>query len=211
MKKMLVIVGLLSSFLFADFIGFGIGGGVHFNSLDGTASHKSDSVSFNSEDNADNYFWAYAEHPVPLLPNVKLRYQKTSESDFELTQLDSTLYYEILSNIVSLDVGLNFKLADLTIGSGDGALILPMAYIGAKFSPPFIDAQIVADLSVLSYSDTEVRDLSIALHYDLSGFLGFDLGLEVGYKSQTVEVDDISNIEADLELSGMFTSVYFNF
>ena len=211
MKKILVIVGLLSSFLFADFIGFGIGGGVQLNGLDGTASYKGNSRSFDSEDNADNYFWAYAEHPIPLLPNVKLRYQKTSEEDFELTQFDTTLYYELLSNIVSVDFGLKLKLAELTIDSDDGSLILPMAYVGAKFSPPFIDGQIVADFSILSYDGSEIRDISIALQYDLSGLLGFDLGFEVGYRSQNIEIDDISDINADLELSGAFTSIYFNF
>lgn len=211
MKKILVILSLLSSFVFADFIGFGVGGGVYSHSMDGSVTYNSVTKSFDSDRSTEPYFWGYIEHPVPLIPNIKARYMKITEGDVTLNQLDATLYYEILDNIVSADIGINLKYIDFGLNNDTASLYLPMYYIGAKFSPPFIDAQIIAELSGLNYSGSSIKDLVIALHYDLSGFMGFDTGLEIGYKSQTIEIDDIANVDADIEISGMFTSVYFNF
>lgn len=87
------------------------------------------------DDNA-NFLYVALEHPVPLLPNIRL--QQTSidssgnsaiSSDFrlgdisfdsgeqvstklDLTHQDAVLYYEILDNWVNLDLGLNIRRYD---------------------------------------------------------------------------------------------------
>ncbi|RKW96075.1 hypothetical protein D9B85_14785, partial [Corynebacterium diphtheriae] len=55
------------------------------------------------------------EHPVPLLPNAKIKYvnldsnseQSTvlNASDIELNNIDYILYYELLDTVVHADVG----------------------------------------------------------------------------------------------------------
>ena len=80
--------------------------------------------------------WAAIEHPLPLLPNLKLQYTPltlegagrigqsfrfgdvafdaggTVDSELDLSQLDVILYWEALDNVVDLDLGLNFKVVD---------------------------------------------------------------------------------------------------
>jgi outer membrane protein len=82
------------------------------------------------------FVWALLQHPVPALPNVKLRYNPLSfsgtgtvtatrnfgpitiggntevQSRAKLDHLDAILYYQPLDNWVSLGFGLNIKLFD---------------------------------------------------------------------------------------------------
>ena len=65
------------------------------------------------------------EHPVPLLPNAKIKYvnlDSTSEqsslinaSDIELNNIDYILYYELLDTIVHADIGTGLTNLDGTV------------------------------------------------------------------------------------------------
>lgn len=80
-----------------------------------------------------NIIWGKFEHPVPLIPNIKLvhsrivadAYSTTSEefslggttieaevdvlTEVDLTHTDATLYYELLDNWVALDAGVTVR------------------------------------------------------------------------------------------------------
>ncbi|MFL0797471.1 MAG: TIGR04219 family outer membrane beta-barrel protein [Cellvibrionaceae bacterium] len=86
-----------------------------------------------------NYYYASIEHPVPLVPNIRLQHTEldvtgTGELDvaarlddlaftpdipvttsIDLSHTDLTLYYEILDNVVEADVGLTFRQFDSTL------------------------------------------------------------------------------------------------
>ncbi len=83
-----------------------------------------------------NYYWASLEHPIPLLPNIRLEYaaieadatsNNTQEfqlggvnvtvnialqTQLELSYYDATLYYELLDNWLKLDWGLTIRKFD---------------------------------------------------------------------------------------------------
>ncbi|MBD1390053.1 TIGR04219 family outer membrane beta-barrel protein [Neiella sp. HB171785] len=81
--------------------------------------------------------WLAVEHPVPLLPNLKLRYNQMdtdgfadvedfefgdiiyngeSTIDAELDHTDIIMYYEIFDNpLTNLDIGLNLKYGDYKV------------------------------------------------------------------------------------------------
>jgi len=107
-------------------------------SNDGQFAYKNNaSQDFNFEDETFVSYYAALEHPIPLVPNVKLKYTElelngavTLNSTFEfkgtnfatgreintvsdLTHIDYILYYEIFDNsLVSIDLGLNAKRFD---------------------------------------------------------------------------------------------------
>lgn len=105
--------------------------------VEGGFAESQNIVSFGFEDETNYSFYAALEHPIPLVPNIKLarttldtRGATSLSSSFsfggevfavdtivdsvnDITATDYILYYEILDNdLVSFDVGLNVKELD---------------------------------------------------------------------------------------------------
>lgn len=136
-------VALTTPLAMADTVGAGASVSYWDSSLSGTATNKMDTVDVENDLNLDGdsnvNLTALVEHPVPVLPNVRLNYTLVEQSgngrlgagtgfgpinsgvnvasDLDLEQLDLTLYYELLDNWVNLDAGLTAR--DL-----DGELIV---------------------------------------------------------------------------------------
>ncbi|MEK0161284.1 TIGR04219 family outer membrane beta-barrel protein [Pseudoalteromonas piscicida] len=107
---------------------------------EGSFAEKGNMQTFSFDDETFTSFYAALEHPVPLVPNIKLRYTElelngqttlTESFDFggqvytvgtdattnaDLNHIDYTLYYEVLDNdLLTLDFGVNFKQFDGSI------------------------------------------------------------------------------------------------
>jgi len=141
-----LILVLSSVSLYADIIGGELSLGFFSHTPSGTASYQS-TLSVDAEDDLywdteqDMMLKAYIEHPVPLLPNIKIAYSTLShegsgevsgftwgdivnvsgniDDSFDLGMYDLTLYYELLDNVVEADVGLTLRYLD---GSVDVAV-----------------------------------------------------------------------------------------
>ena len=149
----------------ADVLSFTIGGGVWNETPEGSITKPSNAPT-PSLDVKNNLFWteesqgyifATLEHPVPILPNVRLMYTNLDHTcsgttsfsfegisysgnvanEFSIEQTDLLLYYEVLDNVVSLDLGLNVRLLDIsykiaddsgTNSSGSVSAPVPMIY-----------------------------------------------------------------------------------
>ena len=90
-----------------------------------------------------NTLWVAIEHPIPLLPNIKLERNELKTSgnntpvnnlvygdttfnagtevttDFDLSHNDYVLYYEVLDNWVNLDIGIDIKQFDGSVSIRD--------------------------------------------------------------------------------------------
>ena len=132
----------LSSAASADVIGFSAGIGYWGQEPSGTVTPGKNSDQWDVKDdfNLDSdhaaFVWAALEHPIPVLPNIRLEYTPMSltgdghpsrtltfegtpytaadniHADFTLNQTDVILYYELLDNWVNLDVGVDGKYVD---------------------------------------------------------------------------------------------------
>ncbi|MER2490871.1 TIGR04219 family outer membrane beta-barrel protein [Catenovulum sediminis] len=106
-------------------------------------TEQDDQETFNFDSTANASFYAALEHPIPLVPNLKVRhnqmdglsgngtvdgtftfggetYQSSTDVmvDADLTNTDYTLYYEIFDNgLVSFDFGVNVKHIDAIINA----------------------------------------------------------------------------------------------
>ncbi|MFY8273637.1 TIGR04219 family outer membrane beta-barrel protein [Pseudoalteromonas sp. SSDWG2] len=103
----------------------------------GSFSNSGSMQEFNFEDETFTSYYAALEHPVPLVPNIKLKYTElelngsallsdgftfgdetfkvdtTAMTAADLTHIDYVLYYEIFDNdLVSIDLGLSAKQFD---------------------------------------------------------------------------------------------------
>ncbi len=241
---------ILSSIALADVVGMGIGGGAwnHNESgwiqKDGNEIDIEEDLHFNSENNG--YIWAYVEHPLPLFPNIKIVGTKLSndgegpvsknikygdltihakgyeKSSFQLDQLDTVLYYELIDLGANLDAGINIKYIDgsaeiaaydpetssiLKKETKDFTITIPMLYLDARMPIPMTNLEIGMTANAIAYDSNEFYDTKIYLNYDIA----VGTGVEIGYRYEKIKIDDIDDIFSDLEIKGVYAGVYFRF
>lgn len=187
----------------------------------------------------DIFVKAYFEHPILFLPNVKVGYTDFShtgsgnvntaftfgnetfalntniESSLDLTMYDLTLYYEILDNWVNADVGLNVKYVDGKIAVNstsasagtDFQVPIPMLYAKARFDVPTTDLSFQAEGNYVTYDGHTLYDAEIGVRYTFA--LG--LGLEGGYKTMKLKLDNIDDFTMDTDFSGAYGKLVWDF
>jgi outer membrane protein len=236
--KFLAPIALLTSVgAHADFIGGSVEVAYWHAGIGGDATVGSSTIDM--EDDLDlgssgNFeVAATLEHPIPIIPNVRIKYTDIDQtedgdisSDFDgvsaddvetnlnLSHVDLILYYEILDNWVSVDVGFDIKVFDGQFEVSNGAEtsttdideILPLAYASAEFELPLTDLSFGAELSVLPFSDDAIYDGKIRFRQ------GFSLAfVELGYRQMGIKFDDISNTDIDVDFGGVYLSTGLDF
>jgi len=215
----------------ADVLGLGAQVGYWDSELSGDVATNGGSVDVKDELNLDgessNQLSLYLEHPVPLLPNVRVAYINidqsargslnsnfdnipagTVRSDLELEQLDLTLYYEVLDNWVNLDLGLtarDFSGELLVQGNGQSSrttadAVVPMGYLAARFDLPFSGASVGIEGNAIAYSGDSLHDFNVYGQYQLSL-----LQLRAGYRQMAVDYED-GDDRFDVKIDGPFVS-----
>ena len=243
----------LSQTSHADILGIYVGAGIWGGSLGGDIGNATVPASAEelgidgTESNA--YIFAAFEHPVPVLPNVRLAWNNIesggdatvsrqividsdltiaadadTQTDIDLSFIDSTLYYEVLDNYVSVDVGLTARIfdgsasisyeTDLESDSEQDSLdeTLPMLYLKGQVDLPFTGWYAGAQGNFISYEDNSITDIEAKIGYLTSG-LGLDWGFDIGYRTMAIEIDpdDASDIGADVDYSGPFANFVVHF
>jgi len=238
--KLLAPIALLTSVgAHADFIGGSIEAAYWYAGADGDATFgpvtidAEDDLNFSEDSNFE--VAVTLEHPVPFIPNVRLKYTDVDqtedgtiatpfdgvtgsvETNLDLSHTDLILYYEILDNWVSVDVGLDIKVFDgqleitetgLTQGvsTTDIDEIIPLAYASAEFELPLTDLSFGAELSAISYSGDSIYDGKVRFRQ------GFSLAfIELGYRRMGLKVDDIDNVDFDVTFGGVYLSTGLDF
>lgn len=188
----------------------------------------------------NTYFYIALEHPVPLLPNIKLQQTElTSDqtatitetfsigdedftagtevaTDFDLSHTDATLYYEILDNWLNADVG-------ITVRKYSGYLKaeseLRSESVDVDATLPMLYAKFQFDLPFSGFSagfEGNYISYSDNTLSDYSAKIGYmfdsalDIGLELGYRQSTLTLDE-DDVTADLELTGPYLAALFHF
>ncbi len=211
----------------ADVIGLYAGAGIWQAEADNKADIAALSVNdIDLGDDSSNFVYIALEHPLPLIPNIRLQQVNLDLSnngatsiDLDMTHQDAILYYEILDNWVNLDLGLSARRYDGTayVNNGAGRVklnvddVLPMIYAKAQFDLPFSGLSVAADLNATDYSGDEITDASIKLAYesDLIPLLG--LGAEIGYRYLSMELDDLRYLDKELTVDGPYAAITLHF
>ena len=179
------------------------------------------------------------EHPVPLIPNVKYQgydlnssssstltsqltfdgntYNATTDinSTLDLSHNDIVLYYELLDNWINIDVGLDLKKFDGKVSISDSNTTssitvdetIPLLYLAARVDLPFTGLYVSANIQQLSIGDNSVEDTTLLIGYESS----MGLGIEGGFKTFTLELNDASNLNTNLQYDGLFLNGYYHF
>ncbi len=243
MRTLLLLSTLLASNLaFADAVGVRASAGLWSYDVSGVV--RDDPSAANNVDlkadlgiNEDEVFngFVYIEHPVPLLPNVRLGTTDlklagtgttdgftwngtpvpagTATSNVDLSHTEIGLYYEIIDVGFDLDLGVNVKLFDGTVTMTSGGTTatssfdetIPMLY--ASVGVPLIAGfAIGGDFSYVSYDGDKFQDYFLNVRW-VSDFL---LGVEVGYRSFTIDYEDGDEF-ADAKIDGPYVNVRLEF
>ena len=195
-----------------------------------------DALGLSSETNA--FVYVALEHPVPALPNVKLQHTRlgsrgegvlsrrfrlddvefsageTISTELDLTHTDAVMYYELLDNVVSLDLGGTLRVfngharaASRTLSeSVDIDLVIPMAYGRVLIELP-AGFEISATANVIGYSGNSLQDLSAQIAYAFDSVV--DVGVELGYRRFALKLDD--DAQTDVSLDGPYVAVTLHF
>ncbi len=222
----------------ATILGIQAGGGSWKHDPSGSIRTSADGVGISADlkndlnlaEESEGYAYFILEHPVPLIPNFKYVNTKLKSSgagainfDFngtpygaagvnttlDLSNTDHILYYEVLDNVVSFDIGLNAKkvdgqaIVDADVVSFSGTI--PMLYVAAEIALPAGFA-LAAEISTISAGGDSITDTTAKLMYTTD----FNLGIEAGVRSLTIDVD-VDSVKTNMEFSGVFAGVYFKF
>lgn len=237
MRKFPLVLGLvfplLVSNVSADALGVFVGVGIWDHDPSGSFGTIGDDVidvetDLNYSGENDTYIWAAFEHFVPLIPNVRveaaslthagtasnvdfgLGVNLSGDSSISLDTTDAILYYRLLDNWVNFDLGLNLRKLDgkFTVASEtvEVSETIPMLYIAAQFDLPFTGLSVGGDINMVSYSGSTYQDVRLRALYEI-GVIGFEAGL----KSTTIELDDVDNVSADMEFSGLMLGAFLHF
>ncbi len=249
MKKIVASIAFIGTIAMADMVGGELNLGYYQHTPSGTLQYKGDSIDlkddFKWEKESDIFAKLYIEHPLPLLPNIKLGYSSfghsgsgllnnditfgnktyisTSKIDskFDLDMYDLTLYYELVDIGFDLDLGLNIRYLDGTVSAvGVGGIPpkpidestsfsvpVPMIYAKARVPIPSTDIAFQAEGNYISYSGNQFYDFEAGMRYTFA--LG--LGIEGGYKTMKLKLDDVDDLSLDSTFSGAYAKLVWDF
>jgi outer membrane protein len=207
---------------------------------EGTDLNLEDDLGYSDEDH--NIIWASIEHPVPFIPNFKLvssdldssanntltrdvvfggeTYSANEEisSRIDMSNIEYTLYYELLDNWINVDAGLTFRQYDGIVelnSDPNGSNIMeseeldftiPLVYLKGRVDLPFTGFFVDGEMNVISYDGDSIQDLAFSLGYESD----IGLGAKAGYRTFTLDVEE-SDFVSDLEFKGAYVSVFFHF
>ncbi len=222
------LVALGSTTAQADFIGLYAG-------VDGMYTKADDSAG-QSDDKFNVVYNLAFEHPVPFLPNLKLRYSDFSNTESSgnalvnvnqslgVQTLDALGYYEILDNIVSVDAGLGVKRINtkdaIRLSAGSvGAVIknnydetLPALYVAAGGKLPFTGFSAKAEVMAGKNSDADFNDINAEVKYNFIENIALDVGVKFGYRAMTINFDDDAKSGFDkIEAKGPYLGLEAHF
>lgn len=204
-------------------LGFGIEADYYSPEAKGDFRYTDNSVTsathFNGDNDSQYQVGLYLEHPVPMLPNLRADF--TPETSFtgtdsiagtntvKFSQIDTTLYYELLDNVVDLDIGLTGKYVK---GDVSGTVnqsfnvIIPMVYVAAGVKIPALPVRLDADLKYVGYSGNSVSDMRIKAAWNV--FAGLEA--VAGYRYESLKLDE-NDIYSTLKIQGPFIGVGYRF
>jgi len=183
-------------------------------SFDGRIDNTTSNVDFDGEDNT--YYGIAFEHPVPLIPNVRLQGSTlegySADADIKIDSTDYTLYYEILDGLAWLDLDVGISLRDLDIdarvdnSTASESAVIPTGYLSAYFTIPTLPLQVGGEIKTLDVGDSSINDTTFKIKYQSP----FVVGVEGGYRTANFDIDE-GSIDSEIEFDGFFIGVFADF
>lgn len=229
----------------ADFIGLYVGGGSWQASPEGDIGRTDINLesTLNLDKQNNQFVFVAVEHPIPILPNIRFQHSEMEWNgnalvsagtnlngnpfvsdeqvavSLDLTHTDASLYYEILDNVIDLDIGITARSF-----AGEASLVGATQQESIKLDAvgPLLFGQVGVDIPVTGLSahilanwinvdEFRLIDWAAQLTYEFDVLPAVDAGLILGYRSMLVELDDLDDLEADASFEGYFVALQLHF
>ena len=237
---MSALLGLSIGTVRAEFVGLNIGSAQPATPQQGYSAGNGIDLfdDLDSESPTQSSMVLILEHPISALPNIRyqgltldlpragssnaIRYPESTgaetSANYELSQDDIMLYYQLPGSQLDLDLGVDLKRFAGEVSTGgpvasriDVDETIPLLYLSARYdlsdSGFYVGANINADFANLGMSKSTAQDSTIMLGYES----GTGLGVEGGYKSFSLDLDSVETLDSNLEYDGVYLNGYFNF
>lgn len=228
MKKVLLataIAGLTALPASADAL---LGGDVSYSYFSPDTEFTADGAAkASSSDGHPSSIEASIEHPIPLIPNIKIRYIDSEtdnltatgiDVDYKYEATDFIFYYEFLdTSLISLDAG--FSISDISnevIDSSyshkyDGYVLggYANAELGLPNTPLSLYAEGVFGF-VSSDSGTTTTDVQAGVRFAVID-TGVKLTLDAGYRIIENDYDDFDGLDGKFHQDGFFGGATLDF
>ena len=228
-----------------DIVGLSIGGGSWQASPEGDIGRTDIDLesTLNLDEENNQFIFIALEHPVPVLPNIRLQQSEmewtgnalvTAGTDLngspfvsdeqvdvslDLSHIDATFYYEVLDNVVDLDLGITARAFDgqaSLVGvsqqeSIDLDAVGPLLYgkVGVDFPLTGLSAHMIANW--IDVDEFSLVDWAAQLTYEFGLIPAVDTGLILGYRSMSVELDDLDDLQSDASFEGYYLAFQLHF
>jgi len=196
------------------------------------------STEFSDDEGDSTSVLVALEHAVPLVPNVQLRstpltWMGSSDSasgtldgfitingevdaELDLNMLDGTLYYEVLDNWASVDLGLTARQLDGFFSAEETASgitervdvdqIIPMLYAHVRFDLPFTGLALGVRGNGIAFEDNNLLDAEAYVHLEVDLIPFVDVGIQGGLRRLSLDVDE-GSWESEASLEGAYIAV----
>ena len=191
-------------------------------------------------DDFNNMFYLALEHPMPFLPNVRVSYvefdidadstlSRSIEfndvifpagtelgTNVDMMQGDAILYYELLDNYVSLDLGLGARymdgkfelVSDVSFSEAEFTGVIPLLYGRARADLPLSGFWMGAEVSGMGYSDNNLIDANAQIGWESP----IGLGAEMGWRLLSLDIDDVDDFDkTGIDISGPYMALNYHF
>ena len=217
----------LCSFAQADFIG--LKGDISYWNIDGESNIDRKHLNDQDLDRKGTVQASVAfEHPIPVIPNVKLKYtqldtetesnntiEELTKTEINLDHTDLILYYEILDNIIKADIGVgatrlngDVKQFGTSVDIDEYSPII-YAEVGAKL--PFTGLSAKAEATYTNVNDVKITDAQAEFQYDFVKSIALDLGAKVGYRVLNIELNDLDKRDMKFNFKGPYIGLNAHF
>lgn len=195
----------------------------------------------NLDRNGSGFVMGEIEHPIPVLPNIRLRHRALDDqadgtvttsrtfgsvtfssnqrvhSSYDLEMTDATFYYSPLNNWISIDLGLTARHLDMQVELEDRSSNRREEAGGSVWLPMgHLAARFDLPLTGV-YAGGEVNAVSAgdSSMEDVRVTLGWqttsNLGVEIGYQRMAFETDEVDDLRADVEFEGPYAAATVRF
>ena len=138
-------------------------------------------------------------------------------TELDLKSTDLTIYWQILDNYIGADIGITARHLDGSVEVTDGTTtdrldfdtLIPMGFLRARFDLPTTGWYIEADTQFIGFQGDSYSDSTAKIGWRFESIA--DLGINLGYRKMSIDVDGLDSLDTDLDLSGPFVSGTFHF
>lgn len=192
------------------------------------------------DDSNNNFFYIAIEHPIIFFPNIKLQQNNITSSqssmidnnfsignivypggatvatDFDLSYTDAALYYELLDNWITLDIGVTIRKYSGYLQAESATLSdktnidmsVPLMYGRVQFDLPLTGFFAGFEGNYIGFDGNDLADYSAKIGYLFDSAL--DLGIEAGYRAVNLNIDD-GDVHTNLGIKGPYVAAIFHF